>query len=129
MTNFSMASYEGEEMSYVLNARQADIRRKEDRVFVTQPQLKIYKKGARGRLLAVASGRKGHLTMDSKDITFEDNVEYRVVAKNWKLTTSKLIYWAGRHETEVPIGTGYTLTTSSGIVEGSGMISKEDLTK
>ncbi len=129
MTEFRLARYEDNELSYTLKAGRADLMESEGQALINRPVLEIYKKGSRGRLLARAHSRRGSVRFDSKDVVLEDHVFYDVIEKRYHLQTSKLIYWAQRHEAEVPVETGYVLQTPQGRVEGSGMISREDLTK
>ncbi|MBI4668387.1 MAG: LPS export ABC transporter periplasmic protein LptC [Elusimicrobia bacterium] len=129
MTDFEMASYDGARLAFELKASIADLVTRDNRALVKMPRLKIYKKDSPGSLLVQAGGDRGEIRLDTKDVVLEDNVKYDVIPKNYRLTTAKLLYWAQRGETEVPVGTGYVLKTPDGLAEGSGMIAREDLTK
>lgn len=129
MTKFVMTSHEGVSLRYRLEAEEAYILKENEKVKVIKPNLDIFEKGPGAKLLVQAEGEKGEIRLDTKDVLLEENVHYRVIAKQHHLTTSKLYYWYQRGETEVPPGTGYVLETPSGRAQGLSMIAKEDLTK
>jgi len=129
--DFVLDHYDRVERVYTLKAREAQIDNKNKKSDVTKPVLSIYAKGARGATVVSVDARskQGNINLDTKDIILEQDVIYRVIASKTVLYTSKLIYWSKRREIEVPEGTGYHMQTPNGEVEGSGMVSKEDLTR
>lgn len=129
MKDFVMTTHEGPYLRHRLYADQAHLFEQDKKVLVFAPKLEIYQKESAADLLVRAEGDEGLIWLDTKDVMFRENVRYRVIPKKYHLTTSRLYYWYQRGETEVPEGTGYVLTTTSGTVEGSGMISREDLTQ
>lgn len=139
MTGFVLKHYEGPQLAYILRASQADIYEQENISKLTAPELVIFEEGKKdlpraqrvevssGPIKIEAVGERGEINLSTKDVILEGNVVYQVKSTGYILKTQKLLYWSARRETEVPVGTGYTLQTPTGIIEGSGMISKEDL--
>ncbi|MBI2070202.1 MAG: LPS export ABC transporter periplasmic protein LptC [Elusimicrobia bacterium] len=129
MMEFKMANYEGARLAYSLEGRRADLLERQETALIDAPLLKIYQQETQGKLLAEARGASGTLDLATKNIVLEGSVVYHVIPREQRLNTSKLIYRTAEHEMEVPEGTGYTLRTPQGTVDGSGLVAKEDLTQ
>lgn len=128
MKDFLLEHYEGAQKIYSLEAKEAIVKQEEDKVYIAAPKLGIYRAGS-DNLSVEASSGKGLVLIKNEDLVLEDNVVYKVIPRNAVLTTQRLIYWAKRRETEVPEGVGYVLKSPDGVIEGSGMVSNEELTK
>lgn len=128
VNDFTLDHDEKLQRVYTLRAREAQIHNEERKAFVSSPFLVLYVRGKQD-INVEAQSQKGVVHIDTKDVILEGDVIYKVIPQKTTLTTQKLIYWAKRQETEVPEAIGYKLQTLTGLVEGSGMISKEDLTR
>lgn len=134
MSAFIFENHKGPHLTYRLQAQQATLLEAENRVLVAAPFLTVHETRQiaaqkAGKIKIRAQGKQGAIDLKTKDVFFEGDVIYEVLPRSSKLTTTKLFYWAGREMTEVPEGTGYVLRTPDGVVEGSGLLAKEDLTQ
>ncbi|MEK6544132.1 MAG: LPS export ABC transporter periplasmic protein LptC [Elusimicrobiota bacterium] len=129
MQDFIFENHKGGDVVYVLKAVKVVFKQDQDSAQVDEPRLLVMRPNASGaaKERIRARGRSGTIDFKTKDIELRGDVVYESLERSSVLTTQRLIYWSARKETEVPEGTGYVLTSPTGKVEGSSLISKEDL--